>query len=73
MLAALSGRMSAERLSQQAGIPVSSVLSFSQSLKEKGYVSIGQTEEKKLSLTPEGRGYAAKGLPEQLVHRAAQS
>ncbi|MFA6328785.1 MAG: phenylalanine--tRNA ligase subunit alpha [Candidatus Micrarchaeia archaeon] len=73
MLSALSGRMSAEELSQKAGLPVSSVLSFSQSLKEKGYVSIGQTEEKRLSLTPEGQGYAAKGLPEQSVHLKAQS
>ena len=73
MLSALSGKMSAEALSQQAGIPLSSVLSFSQSLKEKGYVEIEQTEEKKLSLTAEGQGYAAKGLPEQSVHRAAQS
>ena len=73
MLSALTGRVSAEELSKLAGIPLSSVLSFSQSLKEKGYVSIEQTEEKKLSLTSEGQGYAAKGLPEQLVHRAAQS
>ncbi|MCX6772070.1 MAG: phenylalanine--tRNA ligase subunit alpha [Candidatus Micrarchaeota archaeon] len=73
MLSALSGRMSSEELSQKAGIPLSSVLSFSQSLKEKGHVSIEQTEERKLSLTPEGQGYAAKGLPEQSVHRAAQS
>ena len=73
MLSALSGKMSAEELSQAAGILLSSVLSFSQSLKEKGYVSIEQTEEKKLSLTLEGQGYAAKGLPEQSVHRAAQS
>jgi len=73
MLAALSGRVSAEELSQQAGIPLSSVLSFSQSLKEKGYISIEQTEEKHVSLTAEGQGYAAKGLPEQAVHRRAQS
>jgi len=73
MLSALSGRMSAEELSQKAGIPLSSVLSFSQSLKEKGYVSIEQIEERRASLTPEGLGYAAKGLPEQSVHRAAQS
>ena len=73
MLAALSGRMSAEALSQKSGVPVSSVLSFSQSLKEKGYVSIEQTEERRAALTAEGQGYAAKGLPEQSVHRAAQS
>jgi len=73
MLSALSGRMPAEELSQKAGIPLASVLSFSQSLKEKGYVSIEQIEEKHVSLTTEGLGYAAKGLPEQAVHRAAQS
>ena len=73
MLSALSGRMSAEELSQKSGVPVSSVLSFSQSLKEKGYVSIEQTEEKRAALTPEGQGYAATGLPEQSVHLKAQS
>jgi len=73
MLSTLSGKMSAEELSQKAGIPLSSVLSFSQSLKEKGYVSIEQTEEKRVALTSEGQGYVAKGLPEQLVHRAAQT
>jgi len=73
MLSALSGKMSAEELSRQAGIPLSSALSFSQSLKEKGYISIEQTEEKRTSLTAEGQSYAAKGLPEQAVHRAAQS
>ncbi|MFA6907767.1 MAG: phenylalanine--tRNA ligase subunit alpha [Candidatus Micrarchaeia archaeon] len=73
MLAALAGRMSAEALAQKSGVPLSSVLSFSQSLKEKGYVSIEQTEEKRAALTAEGQGYAAKGLPEQSVHRHAQS
>ena len=73
MLSALSKRVSAEELSQQAGIPLSSVLSFSQSLKEKGYISVEQTEEKRAALTPEGQGYAAKGLPEQSVHLKAQS
>ncbi|MFA6214349.1 MAG: phenylalanine--tRNA ligase subunit alpha [Candidatus Micrarchaeia archaeon] len=73
MLSALAGRMSAEALSQKSGVPLSSVLSFSQSLKEKGYISIEQAEERRVALTSEGQGYAAKGLPEQSVHRAAQS
>ena len=42
ILSALSGRMPAEEIALAAGVPLSSVLSFSQSLKEKGYVSIAQ-------------------------------
>ncbi len=73
ILSSLSGRMAADELAQKAGVPIASVLSFSQSLKEKGYVSIEQSEEKHAALTPEGQGYLRTGLPEQSVHKAAQS
>ena len=72
ILSALSGRMAADELARAAGVPLGSVLSFSQSLKEKGYVSIEQEEESKASLTPEGQSYLRTGLPEQSVCKAAQ-
>jgi phenylalanyl-tRNA synthetase alpha chain len=65
--------MAAEEISKKAGIPASSVLSFSQSLKEKGYASVEVVEEKKLLLTPEGQSYLENGLPEQSVHKKALS
>jgi len=73
ILSALSGRMPAEELALAAGVPLSSVLSFSQSLKEKGYVSVAQYEEKRISLTPEGQSCLHNGFPEQNVHRAAKA
>ena len=73
ILSALSGRMPAEELALAAGVPLSSVLSFSQSLKEKGYVSIAQYEEKRVALTPEGQACLHSGFPEQSVHRAAKA
>lgn len=73
ILSALSGRMAADEVAREAGVPLGSVLSFSQSLKEKGYVSIEQVEESKAALTPEGQSYLRTGLPEQSVHKAAQA
>ena len=46
ILEVLDGRMSAGELSEKAGIPLGSILSFAQSLREKGFVSI-ESEEKK--------------------------
>jgi len=63
--------MAADELAKKAGVPLASVLSFSQSLKEKGYVSIEQIEDRRVSLTPEGQGYLTGGLPEERVHKAA--
>jgi len=72
MLSALSGKMSAQQLSQKAGIPLASVLSFSQSLKEKGLVSLSVHEEAKLGLTPEAQRYLLEGFPEQKICAAAE-
>ena len=73
ILSALAGRMMVDELAAKAGISAASVLSFSQSLKEKGYVSIGQAEEKRLALTEEGKACLDEGLPEERVHKAALS
>jgi phenylalanyl-tRNA synthetase alpha chain len=72
MLSCLSGRMTADELAAKCSLPVSSVLSFSQSLREKGYVSVSSEEGKSLSLTPEGARYLKEGLPELRVFAAAQ-
>ncbi|MCX6769474.1 MAG: phenylalanine--tRNA ligase subunit alpha [Candidatus Micrarchaeota archaeon] len=72
MLNALSRRMSADELASQSGVPLSSILSFSQSLKEKGYAVVDFVEETKLELSQEARRFATEGLPEQKVLLAAQ-
>lgn len=72
ILSYLQGKMSAEELSRKSGIPLSSILSLSQSLKEKGYVEIEQAEEVAVEASPEGLAYARQGLPEQAVHAAAK-
>jgi len=73
ILSVLSERMPASEVAQKAGLPISSVLSFAQSLKEKSYVTLESEEQKSLSLTPEGKRYISEGLPEERVHLAAIS
>ncbi|MCX8174601.1 MAG: phenylalanine--tRNA ligase subunit alpha [Candidatus Micrarchaeota archaeon] len=72
ILSVLSGRMSAQEVASKAGLPESTVLSFVQSLREKGYVSVVFSETKKAELTAEGRRAAEEGLPEQKVLKAAK-
>ncbi len=72
ILSALDGRRSAQEVAQKAGIPLSSVLSFSQSLKEKGYVCLSQEEKISVALTDEGRRFLEAGFPEERVYSAAQ-
>ena len=72
ILSVLSGRMASEDIAKQAGIPLSSVHSFAQSLKEKNYVSLEYIGEKKLSLSPDAGRYLSEGLPEERVHAAAK-
>ena len=72
ILSVLSGRMASEDIAAQAGIPLSSVLSFAQGLKEKNYVTLEYFEERKVSLSPGAKLYLPNGLPEQAVHRAAK-
>lgn len=71
MLRALSRRMGAEELSEKSDLPLQSVLSLSQSLRDKGYATIESLEEARLSLTEEGARYAKDGLPEEKVLQAA--
>ena len=71
MLSCLEGRMGAQELADRCHLPLSSVLSFSQSLKEKGYISIEIQESKSLKLTPEGQECLQRTLPEQRVHAFA--
>lgn len=64
--------MSAQELSSASGLPLSSVLSFAQGLKEKGYVYLTHGEKKSCSLTEDGKRFLAGGFPEQKVHAAAK-
>ena len=72
ILSVLSGRMAAEEIAQQAGIPVSSVQSFAQSLREKNYVSLEYVEDRKISVSADAKKYLQEGLPEQAVYGAAK-
>ena len=65
--------MSAQEIAQAAGVPLDSVFSFAQSLKEKGYVTISQEEKQSLTLTEDGSACLASGFPEERVLEAAKS
>ncbi len=71
ILSCLEQKMSAAELALRAGVPLSSVLSFAQSLKEKGYASLSQHEERRVLLTAEGHLFLSEGLPEQKVYELA--
>ena len=73
ILSVLFGRMSAGQIAQKAGLPEGSVLSFAQSLREKGYVSVSEETEEKASITAEGERYLEGGFPEEKVLAAAAS
>ena len=73
ILSVLSGRMSADEVARQALLPLDSVHSFAQSLKEKGYVSLFSDESRKASLLPDGMRCLSDGFPEQHVLLAAKS
>jgi phenylalanyl-tRNA synthetase alpha chain len=73
ILSVLEGTMSAEDVAKKAGLPLDSVLSFSQSLAEKKLVQIEVKKSKLVALTEEGMRYASSGLPEQKVLDAAKS
>jgi phenylalanyl-tRNA synthetase alpha chain len=64
--------MDSSQVAASAGLPESSVLSFAQSLKEKGYVSISSEEEEKVRLTPDGQRFLSEGFPEERVFALAE-
>ncbi|MFA6490061.1 MAG: phenylalanine--tRNA ligase subunit alpha [Candidatus Micrarchaeia archaeon] len=72
ILKVLAGSLSAEEVAKKANLPVDSVLSFSQSLREKGLIGITVVESRRLALTPEGVRSVKDGLPEQRVLAAAK-
>ncbi len=73
ILSVLSNRMGSAQVASKAGLPESSVLSFAQSLKEKGYVSVSSEEEEKIRLTLEGQRFLSVGFPEERVFSLALS
>ena len=58
---------SAENISKQLSIPIETIFSISQLLKEKGYISIEEKKIVKYELTEEGKERLQKGLPEELL------
>lgn len=72
ILSVLTGRLSAQEVSQKAGVPIDSVRSFAESLREKGYVLLSHEEQQSLSCTPEGQRCLDEGFPEKRVHDAAR-
>lgn len=72
ILSCLQSRASAQEIAEKAGIPLSSVLSFAQQLRDKGYVSISQEEEQEARLTKEGSRFLSEGFPEKRVYAAAE-
>lgn len=71
ILTVLSGRMSAQEVAKKAGIPLGSVLSFAESLKEKQLVVVSSEKTQRISPSEEGRRFLAEGFPEQQVLGAA--
>ena len=57
----------AENISKQLNIPLDTVFSVSQLLKEKGYISIEEKKIIKYELTEEGKERLQKGLPEEIL------
>lgn len=71
ILSALFGRMSAQELAKKAGVDIGAVLSFSESLKEKGLAEVESREELGYLLSSEAKRYLSEGFPEQRVYAAA--
>ena len=57
----------AEELSTSLNMALSTVMSVSALLKEKGYVEVSEKEEEIVELTEEGKERAEKGLPEEVL------
>jgi len=71
ILSALSSKMSAQQLASACNLPLDSILSFSQSLRERGYVSLSQEERQDCRLTAEGQRFLSEKFPEERVYAAA--
>src|SRR3989339_608739 len=65
MLSYLGSKMTAQELSEKSGIPLSSVLSFSENLREKGLAKVTHQEERGIRLTEDGKRCLSVGLPEE--------
>jgi phenylalanyl-tRNA synthetase alpha chain len=59
------GRAWMEEVEEGTGMGPSTVMRAVLGLVERGYLSVGEERSFLLSLTPEGRRYAAEGLPER--------
>jgi phenylalanyl-tRNA synthetase alpha chain len=70
-LAELGSSTNSVQVAAKTGLDEAAVVSAVLALAEKGYVSIKDKTSSFASLTPEGRDYADKGLPERRVLKAA--
>ena len=71
ILSSLSGKASAQQVADKAGLPLGSVLSFAESLREKGLILVESREEEKTSLSADLERYLKDGFPEERVHSLA--
>jgi len=62
----------AENISNQLNIPIETVYSVSQLLKEKGYIAIQEEKIVKYELTKEGKERLQNGLPEEILVNALE-
>jgi phenylalanyl-tRNA synthetase alpha chain len=69
-LAKLGKPSKSAEVAVETGLEEAAVMRAALSLAEKGYVSIQDQPNSFTSLTPEGRDYAEKGLPERRILRA---
>jgi len=63
--------MSCEEVSKASGVQLGAVLSFSESLREKGLVKVENSETERLLPTEEGRRFLNEGFPEVRAYAAA--
>ncbi len=57
----------AEELASALDVPISTVMSVSALLKEKGYIEVKEKEEEIVELTEEGKERLKNGLPEEVL------
>ncbi|MCX8194484.1 MAG: phenylalanine--tRNA ligase subunit alpha [Candidatus Micrarchaeota archaeon] len=71
ILSVLSGKMTSEEIAQKAGLPHSSVVSFAESLRQKGLVLVSHEKRKGTIITEEGLRFLSEGFPEEKVAQKA--
>jgi phenylalanyl-tRNA synthetase alpha chain len=69
----LGGTATVEQLTENCGLPEAAIMRSALTLQEKNYLAIHAKHQTIIKLTPEGKEYAQKGLPERnLILATAQ-